>query len=104
MANPWLAHVKSVRSQNAGMSFKDVLKLAKKSYKKRGGGVASNAATIEVDVPKAQTGGDEEQKGGRRRRRKRRTQRGGSDEDDDAPDPEPRSQGRDPQGFPPFRR
>ena len=65
MANPWLAHVKSVRSQNAGMSFKEVLKLAKKSYKKRGGGVASNAAAIEVDVPKAQSGGDEEQKGGK---------------------------------------
>ena len=33
MANPWLAHVKNVRSQNAGMSFKNVLQLAKKSYK-----------------------------------------------------------------------
>ena len=54
MANPWLAHVKSVRSQNAGMSFKNVLILAKKSYKKRGGGIASNAAAIEVDVPKDQ--------------------------------------------------
>ena len=68
MANPWLAHVKSVRSQNAGMSFKNVLKLAKKSYKKRGGGVASNAAAIEVDVPKDQKEGmDDEQKGGRKR-------------------------------------
>ena len=35
MPNAWLAHVKNVRSQNAGMSFKNVLKLAKKSYKKR---------------------------------------------------------------------
>ena len=80
MANPWLTHVKSVRSQNAGMSFKNVLKLAKKSYKKRGGGVASNAAAIEVDVPKDQKEGmDDEQTGGRKRRR-RRTQRGGEHE------------------------
>ena len=57
MPNAWLAHVKQVRKQNAGMSFKEVLKLAKKSYKKRGGGVASNAAAIEVDVPKDQKEG-----------------------------------------------
>ena len=30
MPNAWLAHVKQVRKQNAGMSFKEVLKEAKK--------------------------------------------------------------------------
>lgn len=30
--NPWLLHVKEVRSENPGLAYKDVLKLAKKSY------------------------------------------------------------------------
>jgi len=30
----WIEHVKSIRSQNPGMSLKDAMKLAKKSYKK----------------------------------------------------------------------
>jgi hypothetical protein len=34
MANPWLAHVKQVKAKNSGLSFKQVLKLAAKSYKK----------------------------------------------------------------------
>jgi len=32
--NPWLIHVKKVRADNKKMAFKDVLKLAGKSYKK----------------------------------------------------------------------
>lgn len=32
--NSWLSHVKSTMKQNRGMSFKQVLKLAKRSYKK----------------------------------------------------------------------
>ena len=32
--NPWLVHVKSTKAKNPKMSFKDVLKEAKKSYKK----------------------------------------------------------------------
>ena len=32
--NPWLVHVKKVRSKNPGKAFKDVLKLASKSWKK----------------------------------------------------------------------
>ena len=34
MANAWLAHVKSTMKSHKGMKFKDVLKHAKKTYKK----------------------------------------------------------------------
>lgn len=34
MANPWLDHVKSVKRAHPSLAFKDVLKHAKKSYKK----------------------------------------------------------------------
>lgn len=30
----WMKHVKKIQKENAGLPFKDVLKLAKKSYKK----------------------------------------------------------------------
>ena len=33
-SNPWMAHVKKVRKENPKLSFTDVLKKAKKSYKK----------------------------------------------------------------------
>jgi hypothetical protein len=33
MANPWLSHVKKTMKSNRGLSFKQVLRLAKKSYK-----------------------------------------------------------------------
>ena len=36
MANAWLVHVKATMKKNRGKSFKQVLKLAKKSYKKTG--------------------------------------------------------------------
>ncbi len=36
MANPWLAHVKETARKHKGMKFKDVLKHAKKTYKKKG--------------------------------------------------------------------
>ena len=32
--NPWLTHVKKVKKENPELKFKDVLKKAKKSYKK----------------------------------------------------------------------
>lgn len=34
MANKWLAHVKETSKRNPGVAFKDVLKMAKKTYKK----------------------------------------------------------------------
>jgi hypothetical protein len=33
-SNPWLAHVKDTMKKNRGVSFKKILKLAKKSFKK----------------------------------------------------------------------
>lgn len=38
-SNPWLDHVAKVKSQNTGMKYKDVLKLAKETYTKQGGQV-----------------------------------------------------------------
>lgn len=32
--NPWLAHVKSVKAKHPGKSLKDILIMAKSSYKK----------------------------------------------------------------------
>ena len=34
MANPWLEHVKETARKHKGMKFKDVLKHAKKTYKR----------------------------------------------------------------------
>ena len=34
MGNKWLGHVKSVMKANPGKAFKDILKIAKKTYKK----------------------------------------------------------------------
>jgi hypothetical protein len=33
MANPWLSHVKKTMKSNRGLAFKQVLRLAKKSYR-----------------------------------------------------------------------
>lgn len=33
--NPWLVHVKEVKTKNPNLSFKEVLKEAKKSFKKK---------------------------------------------------------------------
>tara|TARA_B100000780_G_C21056095_1_gene424290 strand:+ start:857 stop:1078 length:222 start_codon:yes stop_codon:yes gene_type:complete len=33
-SNPWLDHIKKVRAANKNLSFKEVLKLAAKNYKK----------------------------------------------------------------------
>jgi len=32
--NPWILHVKKIRKENPGKSLKEILKLAKGSYKK----------------------------------------------------------------------
>tara|TARA_A100001011_G_scaffold399833_1_gene510442 strand:- start:298 stop:660 length:363 start_codon:yes stop_codon:yes gene_type:complete len=83
----WLKHVMAVKAKNKGMAFKDVLKQAKKSYRRVGGGIASNAFELEsggappaAGKPVQQTGGQEgeqeggsegPQEGGRRHRRRR---------------------------------
>ena len=43
MANPWLEHVKETARKHKGMKFKDVLKHAKKTYKK---GKSSNKHSL----------------------------------------------------------
>lgn len=95
----WLRHVMAVKAKNKGMAFKNVLKMAKKSYRRVGGGIAATAQELgdsgaqggagatdelpqnngEVDVEQQdggngneQEGGNEgPQEGGRRRRRRR---------------------------------
>ena len=37
MGNPWIAHVKTVSKANKGKSFKEILKMAKKTYKRSPG-------------------------------------------------------------------
>jgi hypothetical protein len=96
--NAWLRHVMAVKAKNKGMAFKNVLKMAKKSYRRVGGGIAATAEEIvdsgaqggagavdelaqdggEVAVEQGggeggeQEGGSEgPQEGGRRRRRRR---------------------------------
>lgn len=47
--NTWMSHVKSVRKANLGKSFKQVLKMAAKTYKKiakRGGSLAKTALPL----------------------------------------------------------
>ena len=39
----WLSHVKAVKANNKGMSLKNVLQLASKTYKKQSGGENKNA-------------------------------------------------------------
>ena len=41
-ANPWMSHVKKVKAANPGMKYSDVLKKAKTSYKKKGGGIVDD--------------------------------------------------------------
>ncbi len=50
----WLRHVMAVRGKNKGMAFKDVLKLAKRSYKKGGGMQGGN----KFESQPASVGGD----------------------------------------------
>ena len=97
MPNAWMTHVKKTRALMGGNpSLKDVLKQAKKTYKKSGGGVASNASEFSsagADAQESMGGGVMEgnvnkkgndsaahqnagesadgQSGGRRRRRRR---------------------------------
>ena len=69
----WMAHVKATMRAHKGLKLKQVLKLAKKTYKKTmrgggsaGGGVAGGTSPSPIS-------------GGRRRRGTRRSRRGGYD-------------------------
>ena len=99
----WLRHVMAVRAKNKGMAFKNVLKMAKKSYKRVGGGQPplspaeigsgqdgagavdeappQNGGEVEVEQQDGGNGAEQEggnegpQEGGRRRRRRRKSRR-----------------------------
>ena len=60
-SNPWLAHVKDTMKKNRGVSFKNVLKLAKKSFKNSKYGSKSKSKSH-----------SQSQSAGRRRRSKHR--------------------------------
>ena len=66
MPNAWMTHVKKTRALMGGSpSLKQVLKQAKKTYKKRGGGVASNASDFSSAGADAQESmGHQESMGG----------------------------------------
>jgi len=69
MANKWLAHVKKTMKAHKGMKFGQVLKLAKKSYGKKGGAdeaVDESVSSSEEMTPAPAAG---------RRRRSRKTAR-----------------------------
>lgn len=83
MANKWLAHVKKTMKSHKGLKFGQVLKLAKKSYKKRGGAsdgsasdtpapAAAAAAAPKPEAPAAAMGGRKHKRGTRRTRRLRK--------------------------------
>ena len=76
MANKWLTHVKATMKAHKGKSFGDVLKMAKKTYKKgkmsggsEGGVIAAGGPT--GAFPEAAPAG-----GRRRSRRGRKSRRG----------------------------
>jgi hypothetical protein len=76
MANKWLAHVKKTMKSHKGKKFGDILKMAKKTYKKGGNYYGGGEGGVEPksDLPSpthnaAPVGG--------RRRRSRKTRRGG---------------------------
>jgi hypothetical protein len=70
----WMAHVKATMRANKGLKLKQVLKLAKKTYKKsmRGGGAILTPNTVE------QGGAGRRRRGSRATRRSRRY-RGGEE-------------------------
>jgi len=77
MANKWLAHVKKTMKSHKGKKFGDILKMAKKTYKKGGNYYGGGEGGVEGS-PSLSTGplGNAAPVGGRRRR-SRKTRRGG---------------------------
>jgi len=69
MANKWLAHVKKTMKSHKGLKFGQVLKLAKKTYSKKGG------ADEEAAEPVMETPTETPAPAAGRRRRSRKTAR-----------------------------
>jgi hypothetical protein len=63
-SNPWLAHVKETMKKNRGVSFKNVLKLAKKSFKNSKYGSKSKSQSKSRSQSKSKYGGKGRQRGG----------------------------------------
>jgi len=83
----WLSHVKSTMKSNKGKSFSQVLKIAAKTYKKRGGGDVAphsdfgSGADISSSGPNSSSPfhpSDAAPVGGRRRSRRGRKSRRGT--------------------------
>jgi hypothetical protein len=75
MANKWLTHVKATMKAHKGKSFGDVLKMAKKTYKKGKMSGGSEGGVMPAGGPKgafpeaAPTGGRRRSRRGRKSRR-----------------------------------
>jgi len=69
MANKWLAHVKKTMKSHKGLKFGQVLKLAKKTYSKKGGAdLPEEEVSMETPAPDTAAAAG-------RRRRSRKTAR-----------------------------
>lgn len=80
MANKWMTHVKKTMKRESSKKksmgkgwFKHVLKTAKSSYHKKGGGESDPPVPKPEELPEATEG--EGMEGGKRRRSRRKTQR-----------------------------
>jgi hypothetical protein len=79
MANKWLTHVKATMKAHKGKSFGDVLKMAKKTYKK--GKMSGGSEGGVASAPEPGAGGafpEAAAAGGRRRSRRGRKSRRGT--------------------------
>ena len=77
MANKWLAHVKKTMKAHKGLKFGQVLKMAKKTYGKKGGAdmpeeVAAAEPSMDTAVPAAGRRRRTAKKTGRKTRRSRK--------------------------------
>lgn len=75
MANKWLAHVKKTMKAHKGLKFGQVLKMAKKTYSKKGGAdmPVEESVSSEEETPVPAAG--RRRKGGRKTARKTRRSR-----------------------------
>ena len=78
MANPWMTHVKATMKANPKLKFKDVLKKAKKTYKKQPKASASKKAKKVKKVKKTKK--TMKVKKGRKGRKGSRKMRGGGND------------------------
>ena len=67
MGNPWIEHVMKTRRANAGKSFKEILQMAKKTYKK--------SPAAQKKVHKRKTKRKTQRKSKKRKSKKRKTRK-----------------------------